>query len=298
MKNNMQKITPNLWFNDNAKEATDFYASVFPDTNIIATSHYPKSKEEGLADFQLDMAGKVLTIDYEIMGFRFVAINAGPEFTPNPSISFFITLDSKEEIDKLWGHLVVGGKELMPLAKYPFSDYYGWVQDKYSVSWQLILNNPEGDWRPKVMPSLLFTKDQNGKAEEAIQFYTSVFKNSKTGQLMRRTEDDPMAKAGTLAYGDFMLEDTRMAAMDGGQGHEFKFNEGISLSVGCEDQSEIDYYWDGLTADGGEESVCGWLKDKYGVSWQVMPVKMDELMSKPNSFKTMMQQTKIIIAEY
>lgn len=294
----MQKITPNLWFNDNAKEATDFYASAFPDTKVIATSHYPKSKKEGLADFQLNMAGKELTIDFEIMGLRFVAINAGPEFTPNPSISFFITLDSKEEIDKLWRYLVGGGKELMPLAKYPFSDYYGWVQDRYSVSWQLILNNPEGDQRPKVMPSLLFTQDQNGKAEEAIQFYTSVFKKSKTGQLVRRTEDDGMAKAGTLAYGDFMLADTWLAAMDGGQGHAFKFNEGISLSVGCEDQSEIDYYWEKLTVDGGEESVCGWLKDKYGVSWQVAPVKMDELMKKPNSFKIMMQQTKIIIAEY
>lgn len=298
MKNKMQKITPNLWFNDNAKEATDFYASAFPDTKVIATSHYPKSKKEGLADFQLNMAGKELTIDFEIMGLRFVAINAGPEFTPNPSISFFITLDSKEEIDKLWRYLVGGGKELMPLAKYPFSDYYGWVQDRYSVSWQLILNNPEGDQRPKVMPSLLFTQDQNGKAEEAIQFYTSVFKKSKTGQLVRRTEDDGMAKAGTLAYGDFMLADTWLAAMDGGQGHAFKFNEGISLSVGCEDQSEIDYYWEKLTVDGGEESVCGWLKDKYGVSWQVAPVKMDELMKKPNSFKIMMQQTKIIIAEY
>lgn len=294
----MQKITPNLWFNSNAKEAVDFYSSVFPDANIITTSHYPKSKEEGLADFQLNMAGKVLTVDFEIMGFRFVAINAGPEFTPNPSISFFITLDSKEEIDKLWGKLVNGGKELMTLTKYPFSEYYGWVQDKYNVSWQLILNNPEGDRRPKIMPSLLFTQDKNGKAEEAATFYTSVFKNSKIGQLARRAEDDPMAKAGTLAFGDFMLEAIWIAAMDGGQGHEFTFNEGVSLSISCKDQDEIDYYWEKLTADGGAESVCGWLKDKYGVSWQVTPEGMEELMKKPDAFKTMMKQKKIIIAEY
>jgi predicted 3-demethylubiquinone-9 3-methyltransferase (glyoxalase superfamily) len=298
MENNMQKITPSLWFNGNAKEAVDFYVSVFPDAKIITTSHYPKSKEEGLADFQLNMAGKVLTVDFEVMGFRFVTINAGPEFAPNPSISFFITLDSKEEIDALWGKLVDDGKELMALGKYPFSEYYGWVQDKYNVSWQIILNNPEGDWRPKVMPSLLFTQDKNGKAEEAITFYTSVFKNAKTGQLVRRTEDDPMAKAGTLAFGDFAIENTWIAAMDGGQDHEFKFNEGVSLMISCKDQEEIDYYWEKLIADGGEESVCGWLKDKYGVSWQVVPENMEEIMKKPNAFKTLMKQRRIIITDY
>lgn len=148
------------------------------------------------------------------------------------------------------------------------------------------------------MPLLLFTQDKNGQAEEAATFYTSVFKNSKTGQLARRSEDDPMAKAGTLAFGDFMLENTWIAAMDGGQGHEFKFNEGISLLVNCKDQPEIDYYWEKLIADGGEESVCGWLKDKYGVSWQVAPANMEELMKRPDAFKIMMKQKKIIIAEY
>jgi len=298
MENKIQKIIPNLWFNGNAKEAMDFYVSVFPDAKVIATSHYPKSKKEGLAGLELNMAGKVLTVDFEIMGFRFVIINAGPEFTPNPSISFFITLDSKEEIDTLWGKLIDGGKELMALGKYPFNEYYGWVQDTYNVSWQLILNKPEGDWRPKVMPSILFTQDKNGKAEEAIAFYTSVFKDAKTGQLVRRTEDNPMAKAGTLAFGDFAVENTWIAAMDGGQGHEFKFNEGVSLLISCKDQDEIDYYWEKLTADGGEESVCGWLKGKYGVSWQVAPANMKELMKKPDAFKTMMKQKKIIIAEY
>jgi predicted 3-demethylubiquinone-9 3-methyltransferase (glyoxalase superfamily) len=298
MENSMQKIIPNLWYNGNAKEAVDFYTSVFPDAKVVATSYYPKSIEEGLADFQLNMAGRVLSIDFEIMGFRFVTINAGPEFTPNPSISFFITLDSKKEIDALWGKLVDGGNPLMALGKYPFNEYYGWVQDKYKVSWQLILNNPKGDWRPKVIPSLLFTQDKNGKAEAAITLYTSVFKNTRIGQLVRRTEDDPMAKAGTLMFGDFAIENTWIAAMDGGQGHEFKFNEGVSLLIACKDQNEIDYYWKKLTAGGGEESVCGWLKDKYGVSWQVAPANMEELMKKPDAFKTMMQQKKIIIAEY
>lgn len=295
----MQKITPNLWFNGNAEEAGGFYASVFPDTKVVATTHYPKSKEEGLADFQQNMAGKVLTVDFEIMGFRFVAINAGPEFTPNPSISFFITLDSKEEIDAVWNKLTGGGKELMSLAKYPFSEYYGWVQDKYNVSWQLTLNNSEGDQQPKVMPSLLFTQDKSGKAKEARDFYLSVFQHSKEGITALFEEDAPMGqKKGDVMFSDFMLENVWLAAMDGGNPHGFTFNEGVSLSISCKDQDEIDYYWEKFTKDGGEESVCGWLKDKYGMSWQVAPANMEELMKKPDAFKTMMQQKKIIIAEY
>ena len=295
----MQKIIPNLWFDGNAKEAVDFYVSVFPNAKIITTSHYPKSKEEGLADFQLNMAGRVLTVDFEIMGFRFVTINAGPEFTPNPSISFFITLDSKEEIDALWGKLVDDGEELMALGKYPFSEYYGWVQDKYNVSWQLILNDPKGDKRPKVMPSLLFTQDKSGEAKEARDFYLSVFKNSKEGLTALFEEDTQVGqKKGDVMFSDFMLENVWLAAMDGGDPHEFTFNEGVSLSISCKDQDEIDYYWEKFTAEGGEESVCGWLKDKYGVSWQVAPENMEELMKKPDAFKTMMKQKKIIIADY
>lgn len=153
----MQKITPNLWFDHNAKEAIDFYVSVFPDAKIINTSYYPKTKEEGLSDFQKDLAGDVLTIDFELFGQRFVAINAGSEF---------------------------------------------------------------------------------------------------------------------------------------------KFNESVSFMITCEDQEEVDYYWEKLAADGGQESVCGWLKDKYGLSWQVTPKNMDELLKKPGGFQTMMKQKKIIIAEY
>ena len=150
----MQKITPNLWFDHNAKEAVDFYVSVFPDGKIINTSYYPT---EGLADFQKEFAGKVLTVDFELLGQRFTAINAGSEF---------------------------------------------------------------------------------------------------------------------------------------------KFNESVSFMISCEDQKEIDYYWDKLTSDGGEESVCGWLKDKYGLSWQVTPKNMEELMKNPGAFKIMMGQKKIVIAEF
>jgi predicted 3-demethylubiquinone-9 3-methyltransferase (glyoxalase superfamily) len=153
MNNN---ITPNLWFDGNAKEAVDFYISVFKNSKIISTEYYPKTKEEGLADFQLNLAGQVLTIEFELNGMRFVAINAGPEF---------------------------------------------------------------------------------------------------------------------------------------------KFNESVSFSIACKDQEEIDYYWDKLSSV-PEAEQCGWCKDRFGLSWQVVPQNMEEIMKKQNAFKVLMGQKKIVISEY
>lgn len=151
-----QKITPNLWFNGNAEEAADFYVSVFPGSKILSKSYYPQSTEEGLADFQKELAGKVLTVELELSGMHFTAINAGPEF---------------------------------------------------------------------------------------------------------------------------------------------KFNEAVSFAITCKDQPEIDYFWDKLSSV-PESEQCGWCKDKFGLSWQIVPANMDELMNRPDAFKTMMKQQKIIISEY
>ncbi len=150
------KIIPNLWFKGNAREAVEYYLSVFPDAKITGESTYPESADEGLADFQEDFAGKDLTIDFNLLGQDFTAINAGPEFT---------------------------------------------------------------------------------------------------------------------------------------------FNEAVSFSVFCKDQAEIDYYWGKLSAH-PENEQCGWCKDKFGLSWQIVPENTEELMQKPGAFKTMMKQKKIIIAEY
>ena len=152
----MEKITPNLWFDGNAKEAVDFYISVFPNSRIVSTTDYPKSSEEGLADFQIDMAGKLLTAEFELGKQQFMAINAGPEF---------------------------------------------------------------------------------------------------------------------------------------------KFSEAISFTVACKDQSEIDYYWERLSSI-PEAEICGWCKDKYGLSWQIMPENMGELMKKAGAYAKMMQMSKIIIEEF
>jgi len=151
-----QKITPNLWFNGNAKDAAEYYLSVFPDGKMLSTEYYPKTAEEGLADFQQNLAGQVLTVEFEILGMRFVGINAGPEFS---------------------------------------------------------------------------------------------------------------------------------------------FSEAISFSIECENQDEIDYYWEKLSKV-PESEQCGWCKDQFGLSWQIVPKSMGELMKKPDAFKTLMQQKKIVIADY
>jgi predicted 3-demethylubiquinone-9 3-methyltransferase (glyoxalase superfamily) len=297
------KITPNLWFDGNAQEAVDFYISAFPDGKILTKSNYPNSVDEGLADFQLDLAGKVLTIDFELGQQSFVAINAGPDFKLNPSISFMVNFDpsideqAQEHLDELWQKLRDGGQALMPLEEYPFSKRYGWIQDRYGLTWQLILTDPAGEPRPFILPSLLFTDINTNHAEEAINFYVSVFKDAKIGALNYYSEDIGPAKAGALQFGDFVLANQWFAAMDSAVRHDFVFNEAISLAVSCKDQAEIDTFWERLSSDPQFEQ-CGWCKDKFGLSWQIVPENMNELMEKPDAFAHMMAMKKIIIADF
>ncbi len=299
----MQKITPNLWFDRNAREAADFYVSVFPESKITGGSTYPMSKEEGLADFQLDMAGKDLTVEFNLAGHDFVAINAGSEFKPTHANSFMVNFDpgkdeqAREHLDEVWEKLVDGGKALMPLNKYDFSQRYGWAQDKYGYSWQLILTDPNGDDRPFIIPSLMFGGAAQNKAAEAIDYYTSIFKDSKKGLSYPYGQATGPATAEALMFADFMLEKQWFVANDSGVEQDFTFTEAVSFSVACKDQEEIDQYWEKLSAH-PENEQCGWCKDKYGVSWQIVPENMEELMQKPGAYQTMMNQKKIVITDY
>ncbi len=298
----MQKITPNLWF-DGIKEPVDFYVSIFPNGKILSTFKYPNSTEEGLADFQLDMAGKELTIDFAIGNLNFTAINGGPLFKLNPSVSFMVNFDpAKDEkatkhLDELWTKLIEDGEAMMPLDAYPFSKRYGWVKDKYGLTWQLILTDPSGEPRPFIIPSFMFSQQNTNHAEEAINFYMDVFKESRTGTIARYPQDTGPARAGSLMFADFMLDKQWFAAMDSGVDQNYTFNEAVSLSIACKDQTELDYFWEKLSSV-KEAEQCGWCKDKYGVAWQIMPENMGELMKKPNAYAKMMEMKKIVIADF
>lgn len=267
-----QKIVPHLWFDREAKEAAKFYCSVFPDSKITSiTTLY--NTPSGNTDIVL----------FEFWGYKFQAISAGPLFQFNPSISFMVNFDpsqdkeARQRIDEVWVNLMEGGKALMPLGEYPFSERYGWVQDRYGLSWQLIYTNPEGEERPLIIPSLLFVGDIYGKAEEASDFYLSVFKNTKRGTIARYPSGMEPDQESMVMFTDFKLEGQWFSAMDSAREHGFNFNEAISFMVFCKDQEENDYYWDKLSAV-PEAEQCGWLKDKYGLSWQIVPAVMDKMM--------------------
>jgi predicted 3-demethylubiquinone-9 3-methyltransferase (glyoxalase superfamily) len=274
----MQKVVPHLWFDKEAKEAAEFYASIFP-----------KSKVNNVTVLRDTPSGDTDVVSFELWNQKFMAISAGPLFKFTPAVSFMVHFDpllfgsrekdAREKLDMVWNRLAEGGTVLMPIDKYPFSERYGWIQDKYGLSWQLVLTKPEDEPRPAIMPSLLFVGNKCGKAEEAINFYLSVFKNSEMGAIHRYGKDQGPDKEGSVAHANFMLENTWFTAMDSAGEHKFDFNEAVSFLVRCEDQREIDTYWKKLSAF-PESEQCGWLKDRYGVSWQITPFEMQEMMTK------------------
>lgn len=280
-KTNMEKITPHLWFDNNAEEAAKFYTSIFKDSKLknVTTLHNTPS-------------GTVEIFTVEVLGQEFTLISAGPLFKFNPSVSFLVACSTKEEVDGLWKKLSEGGTALMDLGEYPFSEKYGWMQDKYGLSWQIMFM---GDHKIKhrIIPTLMFVGKQYGKAEEAINFYSSVFGNARVGDILRYSKGEEPDKEGTVKHASFMLEDQDFAAMDSAREHNFAFNEAISFMVHCNTQKEIDYYWEKLSAY-PEAEQCGWLKDKYGLSWQIVPNIMDEML-KVNDEKKIARVTEAFL---
>ena len=291
----MKNINPFLWFDDGAEEAVNFYVSSFSsafgssgegkETEILATSRY--------GDAMPHLKGKVMTVNFKLLGEEFIALNGGPvkDFTFNPSISFFVECKTEDQVTKLFNKLSVGGEIRMPLQKYPFSEKFTWFDDKFGVSWQLNYSKKE----PKVIPFLWF----ENRAEEAMNYYTSLFsslgnKSSEIKKLSRFgvNENGPMGK---VQHAVFSLNGQEYMAMDSSP---FKFTPATSLFINCDTQKEVDILWDKLL-DGGNPMQCGWLTDKFGVTWQVVPTILMKLMSDPDKKKAarvmqeMMKMVKI-----
>jgi predicted 3-demethylubiquinone-9 3-methyltransferase (glyoxalase superfamily) len=263
----MHKITPHLWFDKQAKEAAERYTAAFAPLgpSKVLRSSTIHDTPSGDAD--------IVTID--LLGQRFMLISAGPYFKFTPAVSFLVACRTREEVNGLWAKLSDGGKALMELGEQPWSERYGWVQDRYGLSWQVTLA-PEAAGQ-RITPALMFVGRQCGRAEEAMRFYASVFRRANVGDMLRYGSSEKPDKEGTVKYGTFEIEGMRFAAMDSARGHDFSFNEAVSFIVSCESQEEIDYYWGRLSADPAAEQ-CGWLKDKFTVSWQIVPTAMDRML--------------------
>ena len=254
-----ENITPCLWYNGRAQEAAALYCSVFTDAKITAQSPIVSA---------INVSGHSITL-----------LDGGPMYKPNPSISFFYICEKEDELNKIWNAFSKEGTVLMALDKYPWSEKYGWINDKFGISWQIALGKLS-DVGQKITPCLMFTGKQYGRAEEAIAHYSSIFKNVKIDGILRYGANELPDQEGKVKHAQFALNDQKFMIMESAALHNFTFTEGISLTIHCETQKEIDYYWEKLT-ESGAESMCGWLKDKFGISWQIIPTVLNKIMSDP-----------------
>ena len=268
----MQTITPHLWFDKEAKEAAKLYTSIFKNSKIKnqKTLHNTPS-------------GSVDILTIELVGQEFMLISAGPLFKFTPAVSFLVTCDTKGEVDALWKELSKDGSALMELGEYPFSERYGWTTDRYGLSWQVMFMG-DREIGQKITPTLMFVGEQCGRAEEAMNFYSSVFQNANVSNILRYGENEEPDKAGTVKHAGITLNGESFAVMDSARAHNFTFNEAVSFMVHCNTQEEIDYFWSKLSADRKAEQ-CGWLKDKFGLSWQIVPTVMEEMLSTQDETK-------------
>lgn len=294
-----QKIIPHLWFDDQAEQAAAFYTSLFDQSGVGTVSHYHEAGEKvhGRAP------GSVSTVEFELAGYQMMALNGGPHFDFTPAISLFVTCTSREEIDELWSRLADGGRPLMPLGDdYDWSERYGWVQDRFGLTWQLSMGRIEDVGR-KIAPSLLFVGDQFGRAEEALKLYTSVFENTHIDGILRY-EAGEHGPEGSVKHAQFSLDGEVVMVMDGPGEHAFTFTEAFSLLVPCRTQGEIDHLWEKLSEGGDPDAQqCGWLKDRFGVSWQIAPIRLDEMLKDPDQARvgriteSFLQMKKLDLAE-
>lgn len=289
-----QRLIPCLWFHDQAERAAADYLRAFPGSRVVATSRYP----EGTPTPGGRPPGSVLTVEIELWGQRFTLLNGGPMFTPNPTISFFAHVDTAAAADRVYDVLMDGGQALMAIDRYPWSERYGWAQDKYGVSWQVITGRrpPSG---AAIVPCLMFVGKQHGKAADALQRYAAIFPKGAVEALEHYAPGEGPEEM--IKHGRATLDGHALVAMDSHGDHRFAFNEGVSLQVACDGQAEVDRFWDALK-DGGEEGPCGWLKDRYGVSWQVVPrtiaswMTSSDTAARDRAFAAMMDMRKLDVA--
>lgn len=272
------EISPCLWFNGQAKEAAEFYCSIFQNAEIL-------SSDDVITHFAINRR-------------NYSALNGGPMVQVNESISLMVYCGGDAEIERLYKLLQEGGEVNMELKSYQWSRKYAWVKDKFGVSWQLDvdpINNPQN-----IVPTILFVNENKNKIKEAFSLYESIFPNSKMLMEVPYPEESYMDE-GSIMFCQFKLNGNIFNAMSSSEHHDFEINEAVSFVLKCDDQEEIDMFWAELSKDGGKPGKCGWIKDKFGISWQVIPSKLEALMLDPDkakfAAKAFLKMDKFIIAD-
>jgi len=267
----MQKIVPHLWYDSEAETAARSYVDLVPGSALGAIVRYPEAGRE----IHGREPGSVMTVDFRLGDTALIALNGGPLFRFSEASSLFVTLEDEADVDRLWSGLVEGGRELMPLDRYDWSERYGWLADRWGLNWQISLGR-HADVGRTVTPSLLFGGARAGQAQAAIDLYTTVFPGASVDGVLRHDGSgaDP---ATSIAHAQFAIDGQRIMAMDSVRS-DAAFTEAVSLLVNCEDQAEVDRLWSALSAV-PEAEACGWLKDRFGVSWQIAPRVLGEMMA-------------------
>jgi len=275
-------IVPHLWYDTEARQAAEFYASVFPDSAVGSVVPLPGTP-----------SGDAELVEARILGQRFLMISAGPLFRFTPAISFQAALSSVDEVNRVTAALAEGGRFLMELGTYPFARRYAWVQDRWGLSWQILVRDdvPQG-----ITPVLMFSGDQTGRCEEACRFYVDQFGGS-LGGILRYPEGPGPDRPGTVQRLEFTLGGQKFAAMDSGHRYEAGFNQAVSLLVEVTHQKDVDRLWAALSA-APEAEACGWCQDPFGVSWQISPAATHRYLTqgteaqKASFLKVMLTQKK------
>lgn len=263
----MTNITPHLWYDTQAVEAAHLYCDTFGDAEIVSVSEI-RNTPSGDCDI----------VRFRIFDQPFQSISAGDMYPFTPAVSFTVRCGSEAEVERYWASFSEGGSELMPLDSYPFSKRYGWIADRTGLSWQIMLDEA-GAARQRIVPSLMFVGDVCGQAEAAAEHYVNTFPGSAMEHVTRYGADAAPDTEGSVMYGMFTLGGKLFSVMDSAHAHDFAFNGAVSFMVSCADQQEIDTYWSALSAV-PEAERCGWLKDRFGVSWQIVPAVMGDMMNR------------------
>lgn len=267
-----QKIVPHLWYDGEAETAARRYVDLIDGSEILSVVRYPEAGHEihGRAP------GSVMSVEFRLGDTALLALNGGPQFRFSEAISLFVTLEDEAAVDRLWQGLIDGGRELMPLQGYDWSPRYGWLADRWGLNWQVSLGR-HADVGRTVTPSLFFTGAAAGQAGPAIAHYVAAFPGARVDGVLRHDGSGRDA-AGTVMHAQLRIDGQAIMAMDSADAQPAAFSEAVSLLVNCEDQAEIDRLWAALSAV-PEAEACGWLKDRFGVSWQIGPRALGAMMT-------------------